>query len=140
MANLQPKKTSVDVIVVGCGAGGAVAAKELGEAGLSVVVLEAGRRFDPVRDYPTDQQDFVKSATKMFFETPNPQQNLYSAGGAQGFVFTRAKGVGGSTLAYQAQVPRFHESDFRVKSEDGVGEDWPITYADLEPYYSRVEY
>lgn len=140
MANLQPKKGAVDVVVVGCGAGGAVIAKELGEAGLSVVILEAGRRFDPVRDYPTDRQDFVKAATKQFFEPKDPRQNLYSAGGAEGFVFTRAKGVGGSTLAYQAQVPRFHESDFRVKSEDGVGEDWPITYADLEPYYTRVEY
>ena len=140
MANLQPNKTSVDVVVVGCGAGGAVIAKELGEAGLTVVVLEAGRRFDPIRDYPTDQQNFVKAATKQFFEPKDPRQNLYSAGGAEGFVFIRAKGVGGSTLAYQAQVPRFHESDFQVRSEDGVGEDWPITYADLEPYYNRVEY
>jgi choline dehydrogenase-like flavoprotein len=140
MANLQSRKATVDVVVVGCGAGGAVVAKELGEAGMRVVVLEAGRRFDPVRDYPTDQQDFVKTATRMFFEPPDPRQNVYSAGGADGFVFIRAKGVGGSTLAYQAQVPRFHESDFRVKSEDGVGANWPITYADLEPYYTRVEY
>ncbi|BCA54130.1 putative glucose-methanol-choline oxidoreductase [Nitrospira sp. KM1] len=140
MANLQSRKAPVDVVVVGCGAGGAVVAKELGEAGLKVVVLEAGRRFDPAIDYPTDQHDFVKSATKIFFEPPDPRQNLYSAGGEEGFVFTRAKGVGGSTLAYQAQVPRFHESDFRTRSEDSVGEDWPITYKDLEPYYTRVEY
>lgn len=140
MAILQPKKGSIDVVVVGCGAGGAVIAKELGEAGLTVVVLEAGRRYDPVRDYPTDRHDFVKAATKQFFEPKDPRQNVYGAGGAEGFVFTRAKGVGGSTLAYQAQVPRFHESDFRVRSEDGVGEDWPISYADVEPYYTRVEY
>ena len=140
MANLRMEKASVDVVVVGCGAGGAVVAKELGEAGLRVVVLEAGPRYDPILDYTTDQQDFFKKGTKMFFELKDARQNLYSAGGAEGFVFTRAKGVGGSTLAYQAQVPRFHESDFRVKSEDGVGEDWPITYADLEPYYTRVEY
>lgn len=140
MAYLAPKKESIDVVVVGCGAGGAVMAKELGEAGIRVVVLEAGPRYDPTRDYATDQPDFVKRATKMFFEPPDPRQNLYTAGGAEGFVFTRAKGVGGSTLAYQAQVPRFHESDFRVKSEDGVGEDWPLTYAELEPYYGKVEH
>ncbi len=140
MANLQAKKDQVDVVIVGCGAGGAVMAKELGEAGLRVVVLEAGPRYEPARDYATDQPDFVKRATKVFFVPKDPRQNHYSAGGAEGFVFTRAKGVGGSTLAYQAQVPRFHESDFRVKSEDGVGEDWPLTYADLEPYYTRVEH
>ncbi len=140
MANLTPKQDPIDVVIVGCGAGGSVVAKELGEAGLRVVVLEGGPRYDPGRDYATDQFDFVKKATKMFFEPKDPRQNLYTAGGAEGFVFTRAKGVGGSTLAYQAQVPRFHESDFRVRSEDGVGDDWPLSYAELEPYYTRVEH
>ncbi len=139
MANIVAKRDLVDVVIVGCGAGGAVAAKQLGEAGLRVVVLESGPRFNPDRDYATDRPDFVAKATKLFFEPKDPRQNAYSAGGAKGFVFTRAKGVGGSTLAYQAQVPRFHESDFRVRTEDGVGEDWPLTYADIEPYYDQVE-
>ena len=43
-------------------------------------------------------------------------------------------------LAYHGQTPRFHESDFRMRSQDGVGDDWPISYSDLEPYYTRVEY
>lgn len=140
MANLKQKVESVDVVIVGCGAGGAVIAKELGEAGVSVVVLEAGRRFDPVRDYPTDQQDFVAKAAKMFFESKDRRQDVYTAGGADGYGYVRAKGVGGSTLAYHAQTPRFHESDFRMRSQDGVGDDWPISYSDLEPYYTRVEY
>jgi choline dehydrogenase-like flavoprotein len=47
---------------------------------------------------------------------------------------------GGSTLRYMAISPRFHESDFRTRTLDAVGDDWPITYADLERYYTRVEY
>jgi choline dehydrogenase-like flavoprotein len=138
---INPSKSEppVDVVVIGCGAGGGVIAKELGEAGLSVVVLDAGKRFNPATDYTTDQADFELHAPSAF-DPQDPRRDLYTAGGAKGFQYNRVKGVGGSTLHYLAISPRFHESDFRVYTEDGVAADWPITYADLEPYYSLVEY
>lgn len=140
MASLHTRKDIVDVVVIGCGAGGAVLAKELGEAGLSVTVLDAGRRYDPARDYVTDQPDFPLRALKAFQYADDPRQNLYTAEGPEGFFYNRVKGVGGSTLHYWGHVPRFHESDFQVRTLDGVADNWPITYADLEPYYTRVEY
>jgi choline dehydrogenase-like flavoprotein len=136
MANLMPAKQSADVVVIGCGAGGGVITKELAEAGLSVVVLEAGKRYQPDSDYLTDQPDFPVHNTF----APDPRRDLYTWAGAVQFRYFRIKGVGGSTLGYLAVTPRFHESDFRTCSEDGVGEDWPLTYDELEPYYCKVEY
>lgn len=139
MANVQPKKETVDVVVIGCGAGGGVIAKELSEAGLSIVVLESGKRFNPLLDYRTNRQDFEITANKVF-KPDDPRRDLYTVTGNKWYNYGRVKGVGGSTLAYEAISLRFHESDFRVRSEDGVADDWPITYADLEPYYTKVEY
>lgn len=128
-----------DVVVIGCGAGGGVIAKELGEAGLSVVVLEAGRRYDPRTDYDADDVDFeVKGKT--VFAAGDERRDRYTLPIGNWFALSRVKGVGGSTLHYLAISPRMHESDFRVRSEDGVADDWPISYRDLEPYYTRVEY
>lgn len=139
MINPSKSEPPVDVVIIGCGAGGGVIAKELGEAGLSVVVLEAGKRFNPATDYTTDQADFELHAPSAF-DPQDPRRDLYTTSGAKGFQYNRVKGVGGSTLHYLAISPRFHESDFRVYTEDGVAADWPISYADLEPYYTRVEY
>jgi len=128
----------VDVCIVGAGAGGAVLAKELAEAGLKVVVLDAGPRFNPAR-YPTDRPDFEIRAPDVFLPR-DPRRDVYTWGSRRWFRYTRVKGVGGSTLVYVGVLPRFHPSDFRTRSRDGVGEDWPFTYEELEPYYTRVEY
>ncbi|WKZ14991.1 MAG: GMC family oxidoreductase [Candidatus Jettenia caeni] len=138
MPNLQPKKQTTDIVVIGCGSGGGVIAKELSEAGLSVVVLESGKRFNPLLHYKTYEQNFEVTASEIF-QPDNPQRDLYTCEGKR-FGYNRVKGVGGSTLRYIGVVPRFHESDFRVRSEDGVSDDWPISYAELEPYYTKVEY
>jgi choline dehydrogenase-like flavoprotein len=132
------KREMCDVVVIGSGAGGAVVAKELGEAGLSVVVLEAGRRFNPTIDYMTDRTDFEAVAGRVF-EPEDGRRDMYSTGPGRRFDLNRVKGVGGTTLKYEAMSPRLHESDFRVHSEDGVANDWPINYPDCEPYYTRVE-
>ena len=137
--NLPPHKQTTDVVVIGCGAGGGVIAKELGEAGLSVVVLEAGRRYDPTTDYHTDTVDFEMRA-KTVFAPDDDRRDRYTLPRGDSFAYSRVKGVGGSTLHYRAISPRLHESDFRVRSEDGVADDWPISYQDLEPFYTQVEY
>jgi len=133
------KALTSDVVIIGSGAGGAAVAKELTEVGVNVVVLEVGRRYNPYEDYPTDRTDF-ELAGRTVFSPEDPLRDLYTTGDGRPFSYNRAKGVGGTTLKYVAMNPRLHESDFRVFSEDGVGADWPITYAELEPYYSRVEY
>ena len=135
---LPPQKATTDVVVIGCGAGGGVIAHELGEAGLSVVVLEAGRRYDPRVDYATDRVDF-EARGKTVFAPETDRRDRYTLPTGNWFALSRVKGVGGSTLHYLAISPRLHESDFRVRSEDGVADDWPIAYGDLEPYYTRVE-
>jgi choline dehydrogenase-like flavoprotein len=135
---MEPGVRSVDVVVVGSGAGGGVVAKELGEGGVTVVVLEAGPRFDPARDYTTNRQDFESVGADVF--KGDPRRDRVTIQASLGFRFDRVKGVGGSTLHYLGISPRFHESDFLVRSLDGVGEDWPFRYAELEPYYTRVEY
>lgn len=132
-------KEVADVIVIGSGAGGGVLAKELSEAGLQVTVLEAGKRFYPYSDYHTSDIDFEVRAANVF-SPKDPRRDQYTSGGKNAFSYTRVKGVGGSTLCYHAMTPRLHESDFRVRSEDGVADDWPITYGELEPYYTKVEY
>jgi choline dehydrogenase-like flavoprotein len=132
-------KDNSDVIVIGSGAGGGVIAKELAEAGLSVTVLEAGKRYDPYNDFPTHAIDFEVRANDIF-SPADQRRDIYTSGGASPFLYCRVKGVGGSTLHYHAMSPRLHESDFRVRSEDGVADDWPISYADLEPFYTQVEY
>ena len=133
----QRQPEPVDVCIVGSGAGGAVLAKELAEAGLKVVVLEAGPRFEPSR-YPTDAYDFEIRAPEVF-APDDPRRDVYTWGTPHWFHYSRVKGVGGSTLVYVGVTPRFHPSDFRTRSLDGVGEDWPLTYENLAPYYDRVE-
>ena len=114
-------------------------AKELGEGGLTVIVLEAGRRYRPYHDYPTDAADFEVRSQNVFLPA-DARRDIYTTPADKPFHYSRVKGVGGCTLVYHAMCPRFHESDFRVRSEDGVADDWPISYADLEPYYTKVEY
>jgi choline dehydrogenase-like flavoprotein len=137
VANVFRQAEMTDVVVVGCGAGGSVVAKELAEAGLSVVVLEVGRRYDPLVDYRGDRPDFPYHATRMF-SPEDPRRDHYTSG-PLGYRYSRIKGVGGTTLVSWGVFPRFHASDFQFRALNDIGTDWPITYAELEPYYCRVE-
>jgi choline dehydrogenase-like flavoprotein len=150
-------KDRYDAIIVGSGAGGGTVAYRLTKAGMKVLLLEQGPRFDRLEDYPLDREDWEKWE---HFEKQNPDSYITSpqplgeksAGlmstlhGRQlqqkpetGFKYVRASGIGGSTLRYQAEAHRFPDHAFRMKSLFGVGEDWPMNYKDLEPYYKEAE-
>ena len=119
-------------MVIGSGAGGAPLAARLAQAGLSVVVLEAGRQWSPQRDFATDE----RAQAGLFWN----DERL--SAGADPIAFGRnnsGTGVGGSTLHYTAYVPRAQPDDFQLKTEFGVGADWPISQAELVPYYDEVE-
>lgn len=132
----RPGKT--EACIIGSGAAGGVVAKELGERGASVVVLEAGRRFDPLKDYSgTASNDWEREGDYGKFRLP--AMGTYVNAGQYPLWINQACGVGGTTLIYLAYHPRMLPDDFRIYSLDGVGADWPITYEDLAPYYRKVE-
>ncbi len=122
----------VDAVVVGTGAGGAPIAARLATAGLSVVALEAGRHWNPAQDFATDE----RAQAKLFWT----DERL--SAGADPVPFgnnNSGTGVGGSTLHYTAFTPRPQPDDLRLRTEFGVGVDWPISLEELEPYFEEVE-
>ena len=122
----------VDAVVIGTGAGGAPLLARLAAAGLQVVALEAGRFWNPGQDFATDE----KAQDKLFWN----DERLSAGGNPLPFGSNNSGiGVGGSTLHYTAYTPRAHADDFALHTEFGVGTDWPLGYADLEPYYDELE-
>jgi choline dehydrogenase-like flavoprotein len=121
--------TRADVVVVGAGACGSLVARELAGNGFSVVVLEAGKRFDPARDLANTEAN----AAKIMWTEPR----VFS--GRDGVVPKMGVGVGGGTLPWLGVMPRFQRSDFRTRSTEGVGADWPVGYDDLREHYAKVE-
>ncbi|MBU7005707.1 GMC family oxidoreductase [Phosphitispora fastidiosa] len=124
--------SEVDICIVGAGAAGSVLACELSRAGLEVVVVEAGPFWNPQTDFASDELAMQKLAWNdtRIVSGSDPLSMGHNNSG---------RGVGGGTVHFTGVFYRFHESDFRTKTLDGVGEDWPITYRDLEPYYSKIE-
>ncbi len=126
-----------DILIIGTGASGGAAAWRLSEAGFDVVCLEQGGWQNPA-DYPPSKADWQHRANTSFSFDPNirnwredyPVNNSESA-----LTPLMFNAVGGSTIHWTGHAPRLHPSDFRVKSLDGVADDWPITYDDLAPYY-----
>ncbi len=117
------------VCIIGAGAAGCVLAKELTEKGVPIILLEAGKLWDPMKDY------WEESRYKYYVDrTLEP----YSTG-PNGFSLSRVRGVGGQTIVYNNVSLRYSKFDFKIKTHKGVGEDWPISYEELEPYYTRVE-
>lgn len=125
-------KEGADVCIVGAGAAGGVLAYELSKVGLKVVIIEAGPFWNPQKDFASD----VLAMDKLGWQDTrivSGQDPLQLGKNNSG------RGVGGGTTHFTGVFLRFHESDFKTKSLDGVGEDWPICYDDLALFYDKIE-
>jgi len=128
----------VDVLIVGAGAAGAAMAWSLAETRMRIVCLEQGGWMNPA-DYPTNRSGWeLERFAGPYSLSPNGRgrREDYPVNDDESPIkISNYNAVGGSTILYAAHFPRLHPSDFRVKSLDGVADDWPIDYATLEPYY-----
>ncbi|HUF63340.1 MAG TPA: GMC family oxidoreductase [Verrucomicrobiales bacterium] len=154
MAFLTNRKTQpeYDVIVVGSGAAGGISAYVLAMAGMKVLMLEAGRNYDPqaetpmfqtpeqapLRDAPTPQKPFGFYDATVDGGWTVPGEPYTSAPGTE-FMWWRTRMLGGRTNHWGRISLRMGPYDFQPRERDGLGLDWPITYDDLSPYYDRTE-
>lgn len=153
MQSLQIKEnpTEYDVVIVGSGAGGGMATYMLGQAGLKVCLLEAGPMYDPKKDV---------TQFKWYYESPRRGASTkfrpfgdfdacyggwevegepYTQKNGSNFAWWRARMMGGRTNHWGRISLRFGPRDFKHRSHDGLGEDWPIGYDEVKPYYDRVD-
>lgn len=122
----------VDLAIVGCGAGGSTLLQRVARAGWKAVAFDAGPFWDPEADWVSDEA----GSHHLYWNEPR------QIGGADPVPLgsnNSGRGVGGSMIHYAGYVPRFHPSDFRTQTQDGVGADWPMAYDDLRPYYEHIE-
>ncbi len=151
-----------DVIVVGSGMSGGWVAKEMCERGMKTLVLERGKDIDPAEDYsdmldPWDKKfldrvrpeeankDYaIQKDVYVFFESTKhlwvkDSDHPYATAEGTDYEWFRGYQVGGRSLLWARMSYRFSDHDFNANKVDGVGVDWPIRYADLKPWYDKVE-
>ena len=122
----------VDLVVVGCGAGGATLLQRLARRGWRVVGVDAGPFWDPDADWVSDEA----GSHHLYWTEPRV---ITGADPVPLGSNNSGRGVGGSMVHYAGYTPRLHPSDFETQTRDGVGADWPLSYADLRPYYHDIE-
>ncbi|HKW31756.1 MAG TPA: GMC family oxidoreductase [Candidatus Acidoferrum sp.] len=151
-----------DALIVGSGASGSWVAKELTEHGMRVLMLEAGPPRLPTRDFTEHvrpyQVKFRGFGNRQALLERQPIQRLCYACDEYGhqffvddrenpytfpvdkpFMWIRGRQVGGKTFCWARESYRYSDYEFKAASRDGYGEDWPVSYKDLEPYYEKVE-
>ncbi|MCH8938670.1 MAG: GMC family oxidoreductase [Gemmatimonadetes bacterium] len=146
-----PQRRTYDVCIVGSGAGGGMAAKVLTEAGANVIMLEAGIHWDVAKD---------SNMFKWPYESPRrgmgtPERNFgefhaglggwslegepYTTAPGNSFDWYRNRQLGGRTNHWGRISLRYGPDDFKPRSKNGMGDDWPIGYDDIAPYYDRLD-
>ncbi len=141
-----------DVCIVGSGAGGGMSAKILADAGLNVAVLEAGPFYDPADPEFMTQMKWPWESPRRGASTTRPFGDFDAAFGGweiEGEPYTRedntqfdwfrSRMLGGRTNHWGRISLRFGPLDFKRRSIDGLGDDWPISYDDIKPYYDKVD-
>ena len=141
-----------DVVIVGSGAGGGMATKVLAEAGLKVALVEAGPFFDPSNPEQQTQFKWPYESPRRGASNRRPFGDFDTAYGGweiEGEPYTykkdtkfdwfRSRMLGGRTNHWGRISLRFGPRDFKGKNRDGLGENWPIGYDDLKPYYDKVD-
>jgi choline dehydrogenase-like flavoprotein len=132
--------SAADVCVVGAGPAGAFVAYSLARRGHDVVVLEAGGRLS-AEDHHRRMELWLRPAFERNEFWLDEGRDAYTSAGDiyARLNMTRVKAVGGTSLHWDANTPRYHEKDFEMYTRYGLARDWPVSYDDLRPYYARAE-
>ena len=141
MAPSEKTGKIADVLIIGAGASGLLAAKQLTMNGFDVVCLEQGQKVDH-GSFWGDKPEFELMTQKLWHPNPNVRdlESDYPIDTTDSDIpILMYNAVGGTTILYGAHWQRFMPSDFRVKTLDGVADDWPFTYEDLEPFYEELD-
>jgi choline dehydrogenase-like flavoprotein len=161
MTNYQPPKV-YDALIVGSGASGGWVAKELAEAGMDVLMLEAGPPRIPARDFTEHTWPYqvryrgFGDQRKLLADQPvqrlcyacdeysyqffvNDNENPYTFPPDKPFMWIRGRQVGGKTFCWARESYRYSNYEFKAAERDGYDQNWPFSYRELEPYYDRVE-